>query len=121
MTGDRSVGHFCIPGGKVDRNTIRLEGKGLATSNVKQCFSTFFDSRHPSLALEQFGDTSILVNRRQIQKLAAPLKVFRGTKGAAAPQLRITDVENNKKINLNSNKLEKTLFSISTTKKLIKF
>ena len=53
-------------------------------------FSTFhfsgsqpvYDSRHPSLVMEQFGGTTSTIywfNRCQIQKLVAPLELFQGT------------------------------------------
>ena len=44
-----------------------------------QCFSTFFDSRHPSFGYDQFGGTPSYnspVNRLQIHKLTAPLELF---------------------------------------------
>ena len=60
---------------------------------LTQCFSTFFDSRHPSFLIEQFGGTpnSILpVNRRQVHKMAAPQEFFTAPKGSVAPRLRTT-------------------------------
>ena len=60
---------------------------------LEQCFSTFFDSRHPFLAIEQFGGTpgyNLLINRRKVQKLAAPQELFTEPKGIAAPLLRTT-------------------------------
>jgi len=44
---------------------------------LDQCFSTFFDSRHPLLAFKQFGGTptsNLLVNTSQFRKLAAPIE-----------------------------------------------
>ncbi len=44
---------------------------------LEQCFSTFFDLRHPSLAFQQFDGTPnciLLVNTSKIQNLAAPLE-----------------------------------------------
>ena len=43
--------------------------------------------------MEQFGGTPLLVNRRQDQKLAAPLELFWAPKGSAAPRLRTTVLE----------------------------
>ena len=68
----------------------------IIRDTLGQCFSTFFDSRHPSMAMEQFGGTpgyNLLVNRRQVQKLAAPLELFPAPKGFAAPRLRTTEIE----------------------------
>ena len=56
-----------------------------------QCFSTFFDSRHPSFAYEQFGSTpscNLLVHRRKVHNLSAPQELFAAPKGPAAPWLR---------------------------------
>ena len=56
---------------------------------LQQCFSTFFDSRHPFLDIEQFGCTpsyNLLVNRRKVHKFAA-------LKGSAAPGLRTTALQ----------------------------
>ena len=42
---------------------------------LRQCFSTFFHSRHPFLIIKQFGGTPryiLLVNRHQFQILVAP-------------------------------------------------
>ena len=47
----------------------------------------------PSLAVEQLGGTpgyNLLVNRRQVQKLAAPLEYFRVFKGVMTLRLRTT-------------------------------
>ena len=55
---------------------------------LSQCFSTFFDSRHPSFLIEQFCSTpnyNSQLNRRQIHKLAAPLEFFTAPKGSATP------------------------------------
>ena len=63
---------------------------------LQQWFSTFFDSRHSSLVLEQFGGTPIYnlpVNRCQVQKLVAPLELFTAPKGSVAPRLRTTDLQ----------------------------
>ena len=59
---------------------------------VEQCFSTFFDSRHPSLVIKQYDGTpsyKLLVIGHQIQNLAAPLELFWGTQ-----ECRCTPVEN---------------------------
>ena len=64
--------------------------------HLDQCFSTFFDSRHPSLVIEQFGGTpgyNLLVDSCQILKLAAPLELSMAPKGSAAPRLRTTDLD----------------------------
>ena len=63
---------------------------------LEQCFSTFFDSRHPSSLNEQFGGTpnyNLPLNRRQIHILAAPQEFFTATKGSAATRLRTTVLE----------------------------
>ena len=47
----------------------------------KQGFSPFFDPRNPSLGIEQFGGSlgyNLLANRRQVQKLGAPVQTFHG-------------------------------------------
>ena len=70
-----------------------LEVSAVSFNFQEQCFSTFFDLRHPSLATEQFGVTpgfNLLLNKHQIQKLAAPLELFTSPKGVAAPRLRTT-------------------------------
>ena len=63
---------------------------------LEQCFSTFFDSRHPSFVLEQFGGTpsfNLPVNRHQVHKLVAPLVLFTAPKGSLAPRLRTTGLD----------------------------
>ena len=72
-----------------------FEGRYLRfwVNSLVQCFSTFFDSRHPSFLIEQFGVThsyNLLLNRRQIHKLGATLKFFTAPKGSVAPWLRTT-------------------------------
>ena len=47
---------------KVSIDLIYIEGKPVLHDTnifftIDQCFSTFFDSRHPSLVIEQFGGT----------------------------------------------------------------
>ena len=62
---------------------------------IRQWFSTFFDSRYPSFVVEQFGSTpcnNLTVNRRQVQKLAAHLKLFTVPNGSATPWLRTTGI-----------------------------
>ena len=62
----------------------------IVYSSVSQ---PFFDSRHPSLFIKQFGGTpnyNLLVNRCQVQKLSAPLEFFTAPKGSAVPRLRTT-------------------------------
>ena len=57
-----------------------------------QCFSTFFDSRQPSFAIDLFGSTpsfNLPINRCQIHKLAAPLELFLALNGYAASRLRL--------------------------------
>ena len=58
--------------------------------------SMFFDSRHPSLAIDQFGGTpghNLQVKRDQVQKLAAPLELFGAPKDTATPRLRTTGLK----------------------------
>ena len=46
---------------------------------TNQCFSTFFESRHLTLVIKQFGGTTshnLLVNGHQVQNLEAPLKLY---------------------------------------------
>ena len=65
--------------------------------SLLQWFSTFFDSRHPSFVVEQFGGTpsfNLPVDRPEIHKLAAPLMFFMAPKGFAAPLLRTTALLN---------------------------
>ena len=60
---------------------------------LHQCFSTFFDSQNPFLAIVQFGSTlgyNLLVNRRKVETFAAPLELIMAPMGSAAPQLRTT-------------------------------
>ena len=55
-----------------------------------------FDSQHPSLVTEQFGGTpgyNLIESRCKIQKLVAPLELFRAPEGYAAPRLRTTEIE----------------------------
>ena len=55
---------------------------------LEQCFSTFFDSWHPSFVKEYFGGTpsfNLTVNKRQVHNLAAPLELFTAPKFSAAP------------------------------------
>ena len=57
---------------------------------VDQCFSTFFDSRHPSIVKEQFGGTpccNLVANISQIQRYAALLEL------STSPRLRTTVVD----------------------------
>ncbi len=59
-------------------------------------FVNLFSLAVPSLLKEHFGSTpgcNLLVPRHKIQKFAAPLEFFRAPKGAAAAQLRTTDLE----------------------------
>ena len=70
-----------------------------AVHDVDQYFSTFFDSRHPSFIIEQFGGThsfNLPINRRQVQKLAAPLEFFLTPKDSMAPRLRTNELRTNK-------------------------
>ena len=56
-------------------------------------FLNLFDSRHPSVLIEQLGGTpsyNLPSNRRKKLKLAAPLQFFTASKGSAAPRLRTT-------------------------------
>ena len=80
-----------------------------------QCFSIFFVSRHPSLAIEEFGGTpgyNLLVNKCKVQKFAAPLELFTAPKESAppkesaAPRLRTTDLH---LVHYNSDDITKTI------------
>ena len=62
----------------------------ISMNYLEQCFPTVFDSRHPVLAREHFCGTpgyNLPLNRRTVQKLAAPLELF------TAPRLRAADLE----------------------------
>ena len=68
------------------------------TVSLNQCLSTFFDSWYPFLEIEQFCGTpsyNLLVNKRQVQKLAAALEFFRAPKGAMTSWLRTTALNYN--------------------------
>ena len=72
---------------------VDVELRECAKKELSQCFSTFFDSRHPFLAIEKFGGTPAYnspVNRRKVQIFTAPPYFFRAPKGSAAPRLRTT-------------------------------
>ena len=65
--------------GLQSNNTINLIFMEVHRRTLRHWFSTFFDSRHPSFAIEQFGGTPSLnlpVNRRQTHKLAVPGEIF---------------------------------------------
>ena len=66
--------------------------------DFREVFLILFESRHPSLNLEQFGGTpiyNILLNICQAQKLAALQKLSTTPKGSEAPGLRITALGGN--------------------------
>ena len=66
--------------------------------SLKQRFSTSFVSRHTSLVEEQFGgkhNYNLQVNKRQVQRLVAPLELSTAPKGSAAHRLRPTVSKDN--------------------------
>ena len=54
---------------KMSELTAEIKNIQVTLESLDQCFSTFFDLRHPSLAIEQFGGTpgyNLPVNRLQV-------------------------------------------------------